>query len=867
MKVRELVAGALLTEGAARARQPAPRVSVLLPTFRRGDSGLLQRAIDSILEQSLRELELIIIDDASTDSTAQVIADSMARDGRITVLRHARNIGLPAISEYEGYLLARGDRIAFAFDDTEFAPDALERMLSESDAHPTGLIIGWVDLHLRANDSESDPSQPLGRGASVENLLSTNVIPNSGVLAPRAVLETVGLYDPHVSLVRLCDYDLWRRAARKVPLRFVDIRVGDEHGPATLDSLAMTYRLDQWTADDRMRQSRDELLRPEVFGEIDVFDLASFDSERSRSVVRQLVAGHRTDRPWMRASAEPQRAGDDVPRVLVLAHPIDASTQLLFEGPRDDPRLHVRIIDPTQQSLMELVDADTVIASRQLRQNADWISAAKSIGLTTYFSLDDNLPLMRDSGELSSYWDDYAADTLRHALRGIDGMLASTPELAASFRDQRLHDRVTALPISVPRSVSAWRDAVAADSRTGSDRVATIGLFIGLHRLEGFRRELLPALCLVAERRGTRVRVLVPESFALALRNDAIGEGVEIVPFPPSKDCFAALLHLRDSGVTVLVVPDSATGNASFKTLHPLLSAASIGAGILLPDSPPYTQLTGTPGVELIAVTDDASHWAQALERAVASTEEGGGAVEAAELRERFDPSVAATAILEALAPIPRPTDPRVRMQLLVAWFASQLALTRVQVDLQMRESQRMLVADDAFGALLIDLHHAARASRRAHALRRSPGPLQRFGILAHRGERVELSRPLTSNAYLAHRVRLAPGSYRSVTVLVWSSALPGDLLGIELVSPSGELLLHRIAALPRDDEPVTVTLDASGLTVVDPGEHELRIFTRTNQPAFVLEAVHRGRLGLRRPTVRPLVDWQRAIPDERVAP
>lgn len=94
-------------------RGPSPRVSVILPTFRRGDSGLLSAAIDSILDQSLRELELLIVDDASTDSTAGIIAEAMLRDPRVSVIRHARNIGLPAVSEYEGYLLARGDRIAF----------------------------------------------------------------------------------------------------------------------------------------------------------------------------------------------------------------------------------------------------------------------------------------------------------------------------------------------------------------------------------------------------------------------------------------------------------------------------------------------------------------------------------------------------------------------------------------------------------------------------------------------------------------------------------------------------------------------------------------------------------------------------------
>ena len=107
-----------------------PEVSVLLPTFRRAKSGLFEKAVQSVLHQSFESLELIIIDDASTDGTADLIARFMKEDARVSCIRHQYNIGLPAISEYEGYMRARGEYIAFIFDDNEWEPRALEETIS-----------------------------------------------------------------------------------------------------------------------------------------------------------------------------------------------------------------------------------------------------------------------------------------------------------------------------------------------------------------------------------------------------------------------------------------------------------------------------------------------------------------------------------------------------------------------------------------------------------------------------------------------------------------------------------------------------------------------------------------------------------------
>ena len=92
----------------SREAPSSPAVSVVLPTYRRRASGQLQRAIESVLAQSFEDLELLVIDDGSTDGSADLIDDVRARDPRVVHVRHEINCGIPPLRVNEGIDLARG---------------------------------------------------------------------------------------------------------------------------------------------------------------------------------------------------------------------------------------------------------------------------------------------------------------------------------------------------------------------------------------------------------------------------------------------------------------------------------------------------------------------------------------------------------------------------------------------------------------------------------------------------------------------------------------------------------------------------------------------------------------------------------------
>lgn len=100
-------------------------VTVIIPTYKRAD--LVPRAIASVLAQTYRDFEILVVDDCSPDNTRAVV--HAITDPRVRYVRHERNLGLPA-GRNTGIRAANGEYIAFLDDDDEWKPNKLERQLA-----------------------------------------------------------------------------------------------------------------------------------------------------------------------------------------------------------------------------------------------------------------------------------------------------------------------------------------------------------------------------------------------------------------------------------------------------------------------------------------------------------------------------------------------------------------------------------------------------------------------------------------------------------------------------------------------------------------------------------------------------------------
>jgi len=188
----------------------APTVSVVLPTYNR--DRLVGRAVRSVLAQTHREIELIVVDDGSTDATAAVLAE--IDDARLVVLRLGGNRGASA-ARNAGLARARGSLVAFLDSDDVWHVNKLERQIAAlAAASPrTGLCVcsmmvdrggGW-SYPTRWLDEEMAPADALRR------VLSGVGYGTLSWLVRRDVLEAAGGFDE--SLPRLQDYELSIRIA------------------------------------------------------------------------------------------------------------------------------------------------------------------------------------------------------------------------------------------------------------------------------------------------------------------------------------------------------------------------------------------------------------------------------------------------------------------------------------------------------------------------------------------------------------------------------------------------------------------------------------------------------------------------------
>jgi glycosyltransferase involved in cell wall biosynthesis len=185
-----------------------PVVSVVIPVY--NGEKFVRNAMDSILSQTFSDFELIVINDGSTDSSAEVVASY--RDPRIVFLENKTNTGLPRVRN-QGLDASRGRYIAWLDCDDISLPERLEKQVKFLDTHPqVGVCGGWVKIVGGGRDVIAQyPAHPEYLRAC---LLFNNCLANSTVMMRAACTRDIGLrFDLSHHLSQ--DYGLWTRIPRE----------------------------------------------------------------------------------------------------------------------------------------------------------------------------------------------------------------------------------------------------------------------------------------------------------------------------------------------------------------------------------------------------------------------------------------------------------------------------------------------------------------------------------------------------------------------------------------------------------------------------------------------------------------------------
>ena len=194
-----------------------PLVSVIIPTFNRKQ--LVCNAVASVLAQTYRNIECIVVDDHSTDNTLESLTELSKQDSRLRLISHLENRHLSA-ARNTGIEASFGELIAFLDDDDIWLPEKLEKQVKLLLSTPpeVGFVYCWFDKY---RDSKIvGTRRPKLKGYIFDDLLVSQPLGNgSTLLVRREVIDKIGGFDEN--LKRGIDGDFIRRVGQYYEIEVV----------------------------------------------------------------------------------------------------------------------------------------------------------------------------------------------------------------------------------------------------------------------------------------------------------------------------------------------------------------------------------------------------------------------------------------------------------------------------------------------------------------------------------------------------------------------------------------------------------------------------------------------------------------------
>jgi glycosyltransferase involved in cell wall biosynthesis len=273
-----------------------PLVSVIIPTYNR--AGFVEQAVQSVLDQTYERVEIIVVDDGSTDSTAEVLKEY---EGKINYMYQERSERSKARNR--GFRHSHGTYIAFLDSDDAWLPRKIEKQVEVLNEKPdVGLVytdVQFIDLYGNPHVGGICWDLPQ-RQVLYEDLMTHNVITGttSSVMVRRTCLDKVGLFDESMNTCE--DLDLYRRIARyyrfcKIDLPLVKFRIHPGSTQRNATAMAkgweiMINKISQDTPPDFQYYTNEAIIR--ILSQIATLyrqngELHSFFSFCGKSVLRR----------------------------------------------------------------------------------------------------------------------------------------------------------------------------------------------------------------------------------------------------------------------------------------------------------------------------------------------------------------------------------------------------------------------------------------------------------------------------------------------------------------------------------------------------------------------------------------------------
>lgn len=240
-------------------------ISVIIPTYNRPLETL--RAITSVLYQTYRDFEIIIVDDGSDQSSRDALQPLRPY---IKYISHEKNRGVSA-SRNAGLKSSKSPFVAFLDSDDYWLPQKLAAQVSFFDQNPEAMACQTNEVWVRRGKRVNPKTRHLKPSGNIfEPSLKLCLISPSAVMMKRSLLNEVGVFDEDLPVCE--DYDLWLRITCRYPVYLIDqnlvIKTGGHH--------------------DQLSSSRKGMDRYRITSLVKLIGNGSLDKRQSRAVFQEL---------------------------------------------------------------------------------------------------------------------------------------------------------------------------------------------------------------------------------------------------------------------------------------------------------------------------------------------------------------------------------------------------------------------------------------------------------------------------------------------------------------------------------------------------------------------------------------------------
>lgn len=202
-----------------------PKASVIIPAY--NAEKYIAKSIESILNQTFTDFELIIIDDCSTDETYAIIIEYAKKDNRIVVLKNEKNLGI-AGNRNKGISLAKGEYIVWQDADDISMPERISKQFNFMESHPeVGIVGGFLEFF-----EDKKGTTGVRKYSDNDQILRKNIFRFSPVAQPTAMIRKE-------ILDQVGEYNLKYPPAEDIDMSF---RIGEKSKFSNIQEVLLRYR-------------------------------------------------------------------------------------------------------------------------------------------------------------------------------------------------------------------------------------------------------------------------------------------------------------------------------------------------------------------------------------------------------------------------------------------------------------------------------------------------------------------------------------------------------------------------------------------------------------------------------------------------